>query len=178
MMLGLSKKSEYALLALSYILDHGAAIPVRARDIADRFGIPTELLAKILQRLARVGVLRSTPGPTGGYVLALPAEEITVGSTVRAVEGTTGLVRCIRADAEPCERLPLCTIKDPMERINMRVNAVLDRIPISEISRRTDEPSEFLTLQRLSVGPPTPAPSVDRRRVTVRLQRPTEQSEA
>ena len=69
-MLRFTKRADYGLMAIHYIAiteDHGS---VSAKRIAGEFGIPPELLAKILQRLARELLIVSQNGPKGGYVLA------------------------------------------------------------------------------------------------------------
>ncbi len=139
-MLGLTKKTDYALLALAYLAarQHGGA--VRAREIAEHHGIPTELLAKILQRLAKSGLLVSTPGPTGGYALARPADDITVGAVLEAVEGAPALAQCLRNTDNCCEQEVHCTIRRPLERISARVYDMLDAIPLSELAHGADTP--------------------------------------
>jgi Rrf2 family protein len=134
-MITLTKRTDYALMAMAHLAEHGAGHPVSARDIAGRYTLPAELLAKILQKLARSGLLNSSPGPTGGYTLARPAEEITVGAVLQAVEGYPGLTRCLRADHSDCDQAKRCTVRRPLERINARVLTMLDDIPVSELAR-------------------------------------------
>lgn len=133
-MLGLSKRTDYALLALSHLARVEPGRAVRARDIAARHDIPVELLAKILQKLARAGMLESAPGPTGGYLLTRAAETISVGAVVQAIEGGTGLTQCMKADERACEQLLKCTIRTPLERVNARVQNLLDHISLAEIN--------------------------------------------
>ena len=137
-MLGLSKKTDYALLALSYLAEGEPGRAIRTREIAEQYDIPVELLAKILQKLARARMLVSTPGPTGGYILARPSGEISVGAVVKAVEGAPALIHCIKTEDNGCEQLNKCTIRKPLTRINARVFQMLDRIPLSEINDTSD----------------------------------------
>ena len=86
-MLRFTKRADYGLMAIHYIAiseDRGA---VSAKRIADEFHIPAELLAKILQRLAKKKLITSQNGPKGGYVLARRPAQISVGDVVRAVYG-------------------------------------------------------------------------------------------
>lgn len=133
-MLGLTKKTDYALLALSYLARGESGQVVRTKTIAEQFDIPSELLAKILQKLARSGMLTSTPGPTGGYVLARSADEITIGGVVRAVEGSPALTQCLKSVDNECEQRGKCTIRGPLERVNARVFQMLDRTTLTEIT--------------------------------------------
>ena len=72
-MLKLTKKADYALMAMKHLADHAheGTRSASAKDVADSFGIPPEALAKILQRLAKAGLLHSQHGTNGGYTLAL-----------------------------------------------------------------------------------------------------------
>lgn len=140
-MLGITKKTDYALIALTHLATAEDGSTVRAREIAERYAIPPDLLAKILQKLAKSGLLVSTPGRTGGYTLARNADEITIGEVLAAVEGTPALAQCLREDASCCEQLEQCNIRHPLARINARVFEMLDAIPVSELVRTRSESS-------------------------------------
>ena len=85
-MFRLSKKSDYGLIALKHLAQH-AEESVSAREIAAQYHIPAELLAKVLQRLARKGLLVSQQGTNGGYVLAKDPATISIVDVVEALEG-------------------------------------------------------------------------------------------
>src|SRR3989442_13328648 len=69
-MLRFTKRVDYGLMAIQYVAFHEGVSPVAVKQIAEEFNIPTELLAKILQRLAKRGLIVSQNGPKGGYRLA------------------------------------------------------------------------------------------------------------
>ena len=99
-MLRLSKKTDYALISLAYVAALSGR-PASAREIAERHDIPVELLAKVLQRLAQRGVLKSQQGIHGGYLMARPADTVTV-ATVGAetqVNGLPAQLRVLNAEA-------------------------------------------------------------------------------
>ena len=77
-MLRLSKKADYALMAMKHLAEKGGASSTSAREIAEQYDIPLELMAKVLQRLVRNGLLASTQGTRGGYILQRSPETITV----------------------------------------------------------------------------------------------------
>lgn len=139
-MLGLTKKTDYGLLALSHLARIGSGRAVRTREIAEEFGIPVELLAKIMQRLARSGLVSSMPGPTGGYVLARSVQTISIGDVIESIEGMPAIVACLKNETSACDQHPRCTIRRPLERINAQMYRMLCRIPLSELAR--DEESE------------------------------------
>lgn len=82
-----SPTCQYALRALIYLATHERGGPILGRVIADAENIPRQFLAKILHSLGNNGLVSSTMGPGGGYQLARPASDISVGEVVAAVDG-------------------------------------------------------------------------------------------
>src|ERR1700678_3341539 len=82
-----STRGDYACRALLSLALHGGDLPTSVRDIAERTGLPQPYLEQILLALKGAGLVRSKRGVGGGYVLARPSEDITVGEIVSAVEG-------------------------------------------------------------------------------------------
>ena len=145
-MLSLSKQSDYALIALAYLSRAESGRAVNTKEIAGKYDIPVELLAKILQRLAKADLLVSTPGPTGGYRLARTAGAISVGTVVGIVDGYPALVPCLRADHNSCDQSDRCTIQKPLARLNQRIFHMLNRVSLAEIcAEDTDD-------NRISLG--------------------------
>ncbi|MCX6378374.1 MAG: Rrf2 family transcriptional regulator [Armatimonadetes bacterium] len=137
-MLSLSKKIDYALLALSY-LAHKPYRAANTKEIAEEYALPVELLAKILQKLAKAEILVSTSGPTGGYRLLLAPEKISVGAIVDIIEGRPALVQCMRSDSHSCDQIQKCTIRTPLMRVNARMLDMLDEISLAEICKDETE---------------------------------------
>ena len=137
-MLSLSKKTDYALLALSHLARAAGNRAVNAREIAEQYDIPLELLAKILQRLAKARLVVSAPGPTGGYRLARPAQTISIGAIVEIIDGPPALIHCMKISHNDCEQLDKCTIRKPLARINTRIFQMLNLISLAEISGDED----------------------------------------
>src|SRR5262245_30207540 len=82
-----SRKTDYALLALQYLASPVEPGDVSARAIAERFEIPAELLAKILQRLAHDGLIAAHKGVHGGYRLARSPDAISIADVAQAADG-------------------------------------------------------------------------------------------
>src|SRR6267142_151557 len=89
-MLRLSKKADYALIAMKHLALRGDRGSSSAREIAELYDIPIELMAKVLQRLVRRGLLASHQGTRGGYQLARAAVEISVADVIQAIDGPRG----------------------------------------------------------------------------------------
>ena len=131
-MLRLTKKADYGLMALKYLAEHPQKPALSAKDIAEAYHIPPQLLAKILQRLAKVGMVRSSAGMNGGYVLAKDAAKITAFEVIWAVDGPQFLTACTTGKRS-CDLTDSCTIKEPLARVNDSIAALLKNICISDL---------------------------------------------
>ena len=140
-MLRLSKKADYALIALKDLASRADGSSSSARDIAERYDIPVELMAKVLQRLARRGLLASHQGTRGGYHLARPATAISVADVIDAIDGPVTVTACSTAD-DRCDQYSKCSVRDPLWRIKDRIVAALSACTIFELV--VDAPPEAL----------------------------------
>ena len=131
-MLRLTKKADYGLMALKYLAEHPQRPALSAKEIAEAYHIPLQLLAKILQRLAKVGMVRSSAGMNGGYVLAKDAAKITAFEVIWAVDGPQFLTACTTGKRS-CDLTDSCTIKEPLARVNDSIAALLKNIRISDL---------------------------------------------
>jgi len=131
-MLRLTKKADYGLMALKYLAEHPETPSVIAKDIADTYGIPAQLLAKVLQRLAKVGLLRSHAGMNGGYALSKAAGTITAFEVIHAIDGPLFITSCTKG-SKSCEVEPNCTVKEPLARVNESIADVLRSITVSDL---------------------------------------------
>jgi Rrf2 family protein len=136
-MLRLTKKADYGLMALKYLAEQpgaGAQSPAAqsAKDIAQAYHIPPPLLAKILQTLARAGLLVSHAGTNGGYALARPAATISAFEVIRAIDGPLFITSCITIHGS-CDLAGHCTIKEPLRKVNDSIKELLSNIFISDL---------------------------------------------
>lgn len=132
-MLRLTKKADYGLMALKYLAEHPDQVSLSARDIAVAYHIPPQLLAKILQRLAKVGILRSHAGMSGGYSLLKPPQEISAFEVIRAIDGPLFITSCGTSDTG-CDLTDSCTIREPLARVNDSISELLRNITISDLA--------------------------------------------
>jgi Rrf2 family protein len=119
-MFKVSRKSEYALIAVQHMSRHPYGEVVSVAELAAAETIPPNILAKVLQGLKRAGVLMATKGAGGGYRLARPVDEIRFLEVVRPFEEQIAVVTCQGADATAtsCERTGGCGLRDPMAVLN------------------------------------------------------------
>lgn len=135
-MLRLSKKADYALMAMKHLALREQAGTASAREIAEHYDIPVELMAKVLQRLARRGLLISQQGTRGGYMLARPATLISVADVIQAVDGPLAVTACATTE-ESCEQYAKCNVRDPLWKIKDRILQALSTCSIHEIATDT-----------------------------------------
>ena len=158
-MLRLSKKTDYALIALKDLASSPEGSSSSAREIAARYNIPVELMAKVLQRLAKRGLLASHHGKRGGYDLARPATMISVADVIQAVDGPVAVTACSDIDVT-CEQYSTCNVRDPLWRLKDRIVRTLAEFTIDELARKEHE--ELLpveVLRRPSAAAQMAAPS-------------------
>jgi|SRR5689334_18354804 Rrf2 family transcriptional regulator, cysteine metabolism repressor len=126
--MNISVKSEYALLALFDLATQPAGEPIKIADIAKRQKIPQKFLELILASLKQGGFVESRRGAEGGYRLARPADQITVGSALRFIEEKRGARRGV---SDP--------FSDLWKRVDASVSAILDQTTFAEMVRRWNE---------------------------------------
>jgi Rrf2 family protein len=137
-MLSLTRKTDYALVALSYLAGRRADgdQPASAKQIAGRFGLPQPLLMNILKELVRAKVLRSTRGASGGYELAVEPGRVTLLEVVTAMDGPIRLAHC--ADGLPivgqgCTLSQDCPIQGPIRSLHGRINRFLEETTLEDL---------------------------------------------
>jgi Rrf2 family protein len=140
-MLRLSKKADYALMAMKHLANKTDVASTSAREIAEQYDIPVELMAKVLQRLARSGLLTSHQGTRGGYTLARGKAMISVADIIQAIDGPLTVTACSTSD-EQCEQFEKCIVRDPLWRIKDRILAALATCSLDEISAEAPPPAD------------------------------------
>jgi Rrf2 family protein len=131
-MLRLSKKADYALIAMKHLAIRPDAASASAREIAEQYDIPVELMAKVLQRLARRGLVTSHQGTRGGYRLARAPSVISVADIIQAIDGPLTVTACSTED-ENCDQYAKCSVRDPLWRIRERIVSALDTCSLQEV---------------------------------------------
>jgi Rrf2 family protein len=138
-MLRLSKKADYALIAMKHLAVHRDAA-TSAREIAEQYDIPIELMAKVLQRLVRTGLLTSHQGTRGGYALSRSSTTISVADVIQAIDGPFTVTACSSESDAGCEQYSKCSIRDPLWRIKERIVAALGTVSLAEMASEGDAP--------------------------------------
>jgi Rrf2 family protein len=136
-MLRLSKKADYALMAMKHLARKAGSSSTSAREIAEQYDIPIELMAKVLQRLVRTGLLVSTQGTRGGYALGRPSSSVSLADVIQAIDGPFTVTAC-SSEKNDCEQYSKCSIRDPLWQIRERIAATLETVSIAEMAAESD----------------------------------------
>lgn len=147
-MLSLSKKTDYALIALSELAEEAGRV-ASARQIAARYGLPVSMLMNILKRLAGAGVIQSIRGTKGGYRLAVDPHRLSLHELVLVVDGEMRLIDC-GGETSGCER-PICRVRAdcpvqaPLLALHHQLARFLKDVKVSDLilrGHRIDVPLE------------------------------------
>jgi Rrf2 family protein len=138
-MLKLTKKADYGLIALRHLALSRPNRSASAKEIADTYGIPLPLLSKVLQKLARAGLLTAVYGTNGGYKLARDPEKISALEAIRTIDGPIILTSCF-SKSGGCGQSGRCSVREPLRRIHEGILELLESITILEMSE--DAPAE------------------------------------
>lgn len=139
-MFKLSKKSDYALIAVKHLALHREQHACSAGEIAEEYGISGTLMAKVLQRLAREGLVQARYGAAGGYQLARDPDRISALEVISAIDGPVLITSCVTNHGE-CDASPRCSVREPLRRVNESILQVLGTVTISHLSEEPQEPS-------------------------------------
>ena len=141
-MLRLSKKADYALIAMKHLSRlPGDGASTSAREIAEQYDIPLELMAKVLQRLVRSGLLVSTQGTRGGYTLRRASSSISVADVIQAIDGPFNVTAC-STDDHDCEQFEKCNIRDPLWRLKERIVEALGTVSVAQLASDAERAQE------------------------------------
>lgn len=124
--MNISVKGEYALQAIFDLALHRSGDPVKIAEIAKRQKIPQKFLELILAGLKQGGFVESRRGAEGGYLLARPPEQITIGQILRFIEGVKG------AGKGKSGATPFCEV---WRQVDQAVSEIVDRTSFADITR-------------------------------------------
>jgi Rrf2 family protein len=157
--------AEYGLICAVHLAKRMDEGPVTGRDVAEKERLPTDYVEQILLRLRRAGIVRSTRGARGGYVLDRPPEEITVRQLVLASELATFELHCVThpVNEDRCAASHSCSIRPVWQMLQRRIDDVLESVRLSDLLHE-----ECMVRERVGLARRTPAEARgDRTPVTI-----------
>jgi FeS assembly SUF system regulator len=132
-MFRLNRLTDYAVVVLSQMAMHPER-RVNATQVAEDTGVPQPTAAKVLNLLAKGGILASQRGAAGGYSLARPADRIGVAEIVQAMDGPIALTACVDGAADSCGSEAFCPIRGNWERVNTAIRTALDSVTLADMA--------------------------------------------
>ena len=131
----LSTKGRYGLRAVVDLAVNADDEAIALSQIAERQGISVNYLEQLVSKLKKSGIVHGIRGAQGGYILAMPAEEISVGDILRALEGNLNPVDCneLNSNDTPCVSSDICVTKYVWKRISDSINDAVDGIMLSDL---------------------------------------------
>lgn len=134
-MMELTRKGEYAIRGMIYLAQQPQGKVSLISEIALACDVPQTFLAKIFQSFAKIGIINSSRGTGGGFVLGRPAAYITLRQVVEAVEGPIIPNRCL-IDSGICDKGGSCNVHDVWRQVQTKVVEVLDSVTIEELAQQ------------------------------------------
>jgi Rrf2 family protein len=129
-----SSKGRYALRMMIDIAEHSEQGWISIKDISERQGISIKYLEQIVTNLNRSGLLKSSRGPQGGYMLAKAPDKYTVGQILRVIEGDLSPVACLDNEPNQCERRGICPTIKFWEGLYDAVNKYVDSVTLQDLA--------------------------------------------
>ncbi|GIK51542.1 MAG: Rrf2 family transcriptional regulator [Planctomycetaceae bacterium] len=126
-----SRKSDYGLRALIFLSERRASGPVTLTEIAERLMIPKAFLSKILQQLAKKGIVRSLKGPSGGFVLASDPKKLTMRDIIVEIDGPMRVFECFANESE-CALLDDCLMLGVFNKVEEEIGRVLGSYTLAD----------------------------------------------
>lgn len=141
--MNLTSRSRYALKIMVDLARQADAALVKRQDIIVRQGIPRKYLDQIMMNLRKAGLVTSTRGRLGGYVLGQNPAEITIWDVFSAVEVGFAPVKCITGDETCCDYEEFCQTKEPWALIFAQIKESLTALSLQEIVDSVDDSKSF-----------------------------------
>jgi Rrf2 family protein len=142
-----SRSAEYAIRAFVHLAQVPEGKFAMVKNIAEQEEIPAHFLAKILQQLARKGLLRSSKGPTGGFALRVPPSDVRLLDIVEALDGLTAYQQCASGLAECSDEMP-CSMHDSWMSLRSRIMDYLGRNTIADLAKALEQKKKNLEKTR------------------------------
>lgn len=144
-MFRLNRLTDYAVVLMSQMAHERQKVRT-APQISQESGLPLPTVAKLLNALARDGLVTSHRGAAGGYTLARPAEDIPVAAIIQALEGPIALTSCVSGADDNCEVASLCPMHGNWNKVNSAIREALEKVSLADM---TPGPGDFPPLPEL-----------------------------
>ena len=140
----LSRASEYAIRAMVYMAGHEGGEPVQLKEIADAENIPFHFLAKTMQVLTRIRLVKSFRGPHGGFTLMRPASEIYLYEIANAFDAISQWETTCVLGINPCSDDVICPLHEDWKPIKESIFRLFQERTLRSLIGRLDEKRDRL----------------------------------
>ena len=130
-MLKITRKVEYGLIAVRHLKENSENL-ITANEISSSYGIPKEILAKTMQKLAKANIIKSVKGPYGGYKAMDKSSSTTLNDFFEILEGPTAIMDCYFDSG--CDHLTSCNIRTPINKINDSIRNLFEKLTLADIA--------------------------------------------
>lgn len=131
-MIRLSRLADYSVVLMTYLASH-AERPQSALDLTFASGVPGPTVGKLLNMLARAGLLTSFRGVGGGYALSRAPGDVSVAEIIHAVDGPIALTECIHDTSGRCDLEASCPARGSWQVINDAVRTALNNVSLADV---------------------------------------------
>ncbi len=128
-----NRKLEYALMALKHMHMKRPGEVTSVKEVADSYGCPQDVTAKVLQRLCKTGVLASTQGIQGGYMIKKDLSKLSLFDLLNMLLGHQGVVKCLHGSPTSCGIKNSCNILKPISALNTKLEDFYKGLSVREI---------------------------------------------
>ncbi len=136
----LSSLADYAIVMMCAAARHGTGARLNATRLADETRVPLPTAQKLVSRLAAAGLIESTRGTGGGFVLARPADAISLADIIEALEGRIALTTCVDTQTHDCALDHHCSVKPHWGVVNEAVRGALAGVSLAALARPSPLP--------------------------------------
>ncbi|OHB66960.1 MAG: Rrf2 family transcriptional regulator [Planctomycetes bacterium RBG_13_62_9] len=131
----LSTRTRYGMRAIIELAQHEGKRPLQLKAIAERQDISVKYLEQLMSLLRSAGFVRSVRGSKGGYILARPADEVTLGDVFRCLEGPVTTTECTE-DEDYCKRSADCVAREVWVEVEAAIQNVLNSMTLADLVKR------------------------------------------
>ncbi|MGM0652319.1 MAG: RrF2 family transcriptional regulator [Bacillota bacterium] len=129
----ITKKAEYAIIILTELASHPKGSVVTSKAIAEKRGIPANLVVQLLSVTRNAGWTVGARGPSGGIKLNVDPSEINMRQVIEAVDGPIGITRCLFSD-KPCQDKTHCSLRGIWSEAQQKMLSVLENVTIRDLA--------------------------------------------
>jgi Rrf2 family protein len=150
----LSTRGRYAIRAASNLANRNGSGPITLKTIAREEHIPLRYLEQLMNRMRRSGILESSRGPGGGYCLSRPADEISLGQIISAIEGRVAVASCVKPDRQKnCRLENSCASRLFWANLSGMIQTIMDSVTLQELNNGNWRKKDFASLFKNGMRP-------------------------